>query len=218
MAALAIVLMSVLAAPLGATAISTAHGVTVAPSPSPRLCARRRLRDRGRRLQLRRAAATPRTPRSSTPGARTTRSRTGNALGNNIAALVSSSPDSGFGPYTGGVSARRPCPTLAMGATRTRRHRPESSSTTGIGSCSTTRPRPVTAATPGTTAWPWPRRPPFPRGTCSSMTSRMLRSSASRPARSTPSPLSTRARAWRISSGSRTTAGRARRPTSGRSS
>ena len=58
----------------------------------------------------------------------------------------------------------------------------------------------------------------FSDATFSSATSPMLRSSASRPAPSTPSPSSTRAPVWPISSGNRMTAGRARRPTSGRSS
>ena len=59
---------------------------------------------------------------------------TGNALGNNIAALVSTSPDSGFGPYTAGLlSARPPCPTPPHGSNRTRRRRPACSNTTGTG-------------------------------------------------------------------------------------
>ena len=44
---------------------------------------------------------------------------TGNALGNNIAALVSSSPDSGFGPYTREVlRLDRLARSLAVGATQ----------------------------------------------------------------------------------------------------
>ena len=100
MAALAIVLMSVLAAPLGAAAISTAHGVAVAPSPSPAFVPNAAC-GTGSPAYNYEGSGDAADPQVVYSAGTYYAFSTGNALGNNIAALVSSSPNSGYGSYTG---------------------------------------------------------------------------------------------------------------------
>ena len=112
---------------------------------------------------------------------------TGNALGNHIAALVSSSPNSGYGALHGQLLwALRPCRTPRPGSSPTPKPLPASSTTPGTGSCSTTRPRRATPRTAASTAWPWPPHRPSRRPTCSSATW------PTRPSCASPSDPSTR--------------------------
>jgi hypothetical protein len=96
--------------PAVATAVSVGHAVTVSPSPTPAFIPR--AVEPGPRPTTTRGAGTRPIPRSSTRTGPTTPSRRVTPSGNHIAALVSSSPNSGYGPYTQSTHTRYGSTTL----------------------------------------------------------------------------------------------------------
>ena len=144
---------------------------------------------------------------------------TGNALGNHIAALVSSSPNSGYGPYTHGCYGSTALPNPSPWEQANTQTSP------GVFQYGGHWVMFYDAAQSGHDVGQRVRLPRrgdgglhLPHGRHSSATCRTAPSNASPPGPSTPSRTSTPARASPTSCGSRTTVARPRRRTSGPSS